>query len=511
MRRFVPLAVAAAAALILAHGCKDKPVPGATVAIVGIDGGDWDVFDQLIAEGRLPNLHKMRTEGATARLYIESALSPESWTSLATGQPPEIHGIVQADSPGGIGFFAHPEQLNVKRVWDMAGQHDKRSLVVDYWVTEPAYPINGVMIGREGNSAYPADARSDQGTPLDPLEELDNARDLGLCAPRTGNMLSWMARDTAFDLLVLPIYAHDQAMHQLWSEYETHLAGLSPEALAEVGPGTAARVRSGYEIVAQTAMIGDRLMGEAMEYVGETGYVMLVSDHGHERSNPPARRISLARSILDGAQGTVERGSYTVKTPAGDATAVLTSRSRPGRVPVESLDYELHYPEIRLSGPGAEAARARLLLLTTTDGSPLLAAGSGDSLLPSDAVFAAARDSLGSRVENGFSIFVNSGSHGESDLGVFGLYGPGVLPGELTTQVDSVDATPTALWLLGCPVPEDIAGEPVTFALDEATLGSRPVRTVASYEDGSRPWAKGGPRHISQEEHERLKALGYVK
>ena len=510
MRGKALLASLALVSLLLAVGCKDKPLPGATVAIVGIDGGDWDVFDQLIAEGRLPNLQKMRTQGATARLDIESALSPESWTSLATGQPPEVHGIVQADSPGGIGFFAHPEQLNVKRLWDMAGDCDKRSLVVDYWVTEPAYPINGVLIAREGNSAYPADARSDQGTPLDPLQELDNAHALGLTAPRSGNMLAWMAKGQ-FDLLVLPIYAHDQAMHQLWSEYETRIDGVSDEAMAAVGPGTAERVRAGYEIVAQTAMIGDRLMGKAMEYVGETGYVMLVSDHGHERSSPPVRRISISRTILDGNQGTVERGTYTVKTPTGTANAVLTSRKKNGNVAVDSLDYELHYPEIRLTGQAADAARARLLLLTTADGAPLLAQGPGETLVPSDAVFAAARTSLGSREENGYSIFVNSGSHGLDDLGVFGLYGPGVVQGELPRAVDSVDATPTALWLLGCPVPEDLIGEPATFALDETSRNDRPVRTVATYEDDTRPWAGGGPRHISQEERERLKALGYIE
>ncbi len=496
--------------LLLAPACKEKPLPGATVAIVGIDGGDWDVFDPLIEQGRLPNLQRMRTEGATARLDIESALSPESWTSLATGQPPEIHGIVQEDSPGGLGFFASPDQLKVRRVWDMAGEHDKRALVVDYWVTEPAYPINGVMIAREGNSAFPADARNHQGTPLDPTVELETIRELGLAAPRTGSMLYWMGQER-FDLLLLPIYAHDQAMHQLWAEYETVVDGVSDEALAAVGPGTAERARRGYEIVAQTALIGDRLLGEAMAYVGDSGYVVLVSDHGHEAARPHVRRVALSRTILDGGQGTVERGSYTVRTPEGNATAVLTPRKVAGNLTVASLDFELHFPEIRLTGAGADAARARLLLLTTATGDPLLAEASGEVLRPSDAVLDAARHSLGSRVENGYSIFVNSGAHGEDDLGVFGLFGPGVAAGQLDGTVDSVDVTPTALWLLGCPVPEDVIGEPVTRALDPATRDQRPVRTVATYEDGTRPWVSGDHRDISPEEYERLKALGYVK
>ena len=494
----------------LVPGCKDPPLPGATVAIVGIDGGDWDVFDHLIEQGRLPNLERMRTQGATSRLDIESPLSPESWTSLATGHSPDVHGIIQNTSPGGIGFFAHPNQLEVKRVWDMASEQDKQVLEVDYWVTEPAYAVNGVMIAREGNSAYPSDARRDQGTPLDPAVDLETIRELGLTAPRTGNMRSWMAK-ARFDLLVLPIYAHDQAMHQLWAEYETVVTGVSDEALAKAGPTAADRARRGYEIVAQTAMIGDRLLGEALDYVGDTGYVMLVSDHGHSRAQPRVRRIALARTILDGGQGTVERGSYTVRTDAGNANAVLTVREVDGGVPLSTMNFQLRYPEIRLSGAGAELARARLLALTTAGGDPLLAEGQGGVLRPSDALMEAARETLGLRQENGYSVFVNSGAHGFDDLGVFGLLGPGVVAGELPRHVASVDATPTALWLMGLPVPEDIKGQPATFALDAATQEGRPVTTVATYEDGTTPWATGGQRQISPEEHERLKALGYVE
>ncbi len=496
--------------LTLCSGCKDPPLPGATVAIVGIDGGDWDVFDHLIEQGRLSNLERMRAQGATSRLDIESPLSPESWTSLATGQPPDVHKIIQGTSPGGIGFFAQTSQLQVKRIWDMAGEHGKQVLVVDYWVTEPAYPVNGVMIAREGNSAYPTVARRDQGTPLDPTVDLDTIQRLGLTAPRTGNMRSWMSK-ARFDLLVLPIYAHDQAMHQLWAEYETVVAGVSDEELAKAGPTAAARARQGYEIVAQTAMIGDRLLGEALDYVGDSGYVMLVSDHGHERAKPRVRRIALSRTVLDGGQGTVERGSYTIRTSEGNATAVLTEREIDGGVPVPTMNFKLRYPEVRLTGTGAELARARLLALTTADGKPLLAQASGGILRPSDALLDAARVTVGLKQENGYSVFVNSGAHGYDDLGVFGLLGPGVISGELPKHVASVDATPTALWLMGLPVPLDIKGSPATFALDAATLESRPVTTVETYEDGSRPWDSGGSREISPEEYERLKELGYVE
>ena len=50
----------------------------------------------------------------------------------------------------------------------------------------------------------------------------------------------------------------------------------------------------------------------------------------------------------------------------------------------------------------------------------------------------------------------------------------------LRLAVRSIDATPTALWLLGLPVGEDLPGRPVTEALAPAARDKRPVRTIRS-------------------------------
>jgi hypothetical protein len=64
------------------------------VYVLGIDGITWDRIDPLIAKNRLPNFAKLRSAGATARLrtYLPTA-SPSIWTTIATGQPPQVHQI----------------------------------------------------------------------------------------------------------------------------------------------------------------------------------------------------------------------------------------------------------------------------------------------------------------------------------------------------------------------------------------------------------------------------------
>ncbi len=113
-------------------------------------------------------------------------------------------------------------------------------------------------------------------------------------------------------------------------------------------------------------------------------------------------------------------------------------------------------------------------------------------------------------MEPGFSVFVNSGYHRVEDQGIFAVLGPDVAPGPLETPVASVDVTPTALWLLGLPAGEDMAGRPVTTALTDRGNRRNPVRFVPSHEDGTRPWATGATPTVTPEALERMKALGYV-
>lgn len=515
----LPLARAAAVALFLcpvllgAPGCRGGGgSKGATVALVGIDSGDWDIIDPYIEAGKLPNLARVRRDGASARLDVDSAFSPISWTSLATGQHPDVHGISLPDRRSDA-LEMGGDQIRVHRLWDIAGKGGKRSLVVDYWLTYPAYPIEGVMIGKAafapaadipgGPSAWPTDAHEKTGDPIEPGDLRDALTGLDLLATTsTGWMDGWMDTER-FDLLVLPIYPVDLALHMLWSEHAVVAGGRD---LSSVPPDQVERLQQGHDMVLQTLQMADELLGRAMEYVGDDGYVIVVSDHGHTGTDSSHRRIALSRALLDGGEGTVERGTFE----ADGATIQLTSGHRWVDGAIPELTYRLSAPEITVTGDGAPEVTTRLLATRSASGEPLLRERLG-KLIVSDAVLATADSILGRHVEPGFSVFVNSGFHRVEDQGIFAVLGPGVQPGPLETPVASVDVTPTTLWLLGLPVGEDMAGRPVTAALTDRAARSNPVRTLATHEDGTRPWASGTAPTATPEALERMKALGYVE
>ena len=57
----------AAGSLVLMLGSCSKE-PGSEVWVIGLDGADWDQLDPMIARGELPNLAKLRQEGAAGIL-----------------------------------------------------------------------------------------------------------------------------------------------------------------------------------------------------------------------------------------------------------------------------------------------------------------------------------------------------------------------------------------------------------------------------------------------------------
>jgi predicted AlkP superfamily phosphohydrolase/phosphomutase len=64
------------------------------VVILGLDGLAPELAEQYMAEGKLPNLSKLKQKGAYARLQTTTpAISPVAWSSFMTGSEPSKHNI----------------------------------------------------------------------------------------------------------------------------------------------------------------------------------------------------------------------------------------------------------------------------------------------------------------------------------------------------------------------------------------------------------------------------------
>jgi predicted AlkP superfamily phosphohydrolase/phosphomutase len=125
-------------------------MPNPRVLLIGWDAADWKVIKPLLDAGEMPNvarLIKSGVHGNIATLY--PALSPMLWTSIATGKRPAKHGIHGFSEPLPDGSSVRPItslSRKTKAVWNILNQHGHKSIVVGWWPSHPAEPLNGVMV-----------------------------------------------------------------------------------------------------------------------------------------------------------------------------------------------------------------------------------------------------------------------------------------------------------------------------------------------------------------------------
>ncbi|MGH9870635.1 MAG: alkaline phosphatase family protein [Candidatus Polarisedimenticolia bacterium] len=87
--RLIPALFLAAAASVPAAAAAPS-----RVVIIGFDGADARLVEQYMAEGRLPNLSRLKEEGSYAELTpTNPPQTPVSWSAFATGKNPGKTGV----------------------------------------------------------------------------------------------------------------------------------------------------------------------------------------------------------------------------------------------------------------------------------------------------------------------------------------------------------------------------------------------------------------------------------
>ncbi|HEU5182576.1 MAG TPA: alkaline phosphatase family protein [Candidatus Polarisedimenticolia bacterium] len=138
------------------------PGPRVRVALIGLDGADWQLISPLMERGKLPHLASLKKEGAWAEMRsMDPMLSPLLWTSAATGKLPEEHGVVDfmmRDPESGKRVPVGAASRRVQALWGILSGSGLSCDVVAWWATWPAETINGTMISdRVAYSLFSAD------------------------------------------------------------------------------------------------------------------------------------------------------------------------------------------------------------------------------------------------------------------------------------------------------------------------------------------------------------------
>jgi len=145
MRRVLPIAFALAAIA----GCRSADGPG-RVIVLGLDGMEPSVVDRMIDEGALPHFRTLRDRGASGLLRSSRPiLSPIIWTTIATGKPPDAHGIghfVATNPQTGKQLPVTSRMRKVKALWNVLSDAGRSVAVVGWWATWPAEPVRGSVV-----------------------------------------------------------------------------------------------------------------------------------------------------------------------------------------------------------------------------------------------------------------------------------------------------------------------------------------------------------------------------
>jgi hypothetical protein len=175
------LAFAGAAALLIATASSEAHAPlpeplavvnsRAPVWLIALDGFDPATYAQL--EGSLPNL-RAALGGRRFELQAQDTSDPaRAWTTIATGVPPETHGVHAIETrrvPGLRGALVRDtrlgrligaasdvvrltrpsivssEQRQAKTMWEVAEDAGLRAAVINWWATWPAPSTGGIVV-----------------------------------------------------------------------------------------------------------------------------------------------------------------------------------------------------------------------------------------------------------------------------------------------------------------------------------------------------------------------------
>jgi len=281
------------------------------VLLIGWDAADWKVIRPLMDAGKMPNVRRLVENGATGRIAtLHPPLSPMLWTSIATGKRPFKHGIHGFSEPTPDGRGVQPVtnlSRKSKALWNILNQNGLRSVVIGWWPSHPAEPIDGVMVsdhfhraGRpldEGwplpaNTVHPpdlaktlADLRThpdlltpEMVEPFIPLaRQIDQDKDqrLAVCMRTLAECMSinaaalWLLDNQPWDFFAVYYDAIDHFGHGFMRYHPPRQSWIGERDFELY-----------HNVVSMGYQFHDRMLGDLLQKAGDDTTVMLMSDHG---------------------------------------------------------------------------------------------------------------------------------------------------------------------------------------------------------------------------------------
>ena len=262
--------------------------------IVGLDAATWDLVRPWLAEGHMPNLARLMSEGTSGKFQsVFPPITPPAWTSFTTGKNPGKHGIfhfMEAKPDSYALSYANANSRRTRTVWKILNDAGVTTGITNIPFTYPPEHLKGYQTSGMDTPSE----KSPFVYPLELREELEKAagRPLQLDTRFLGFMTNDQRRYSVLeemrqldeqwtrvglhllqhrvqDVMMLVFMSIDTVQHYFWQFMDdTHFLH-DPAAKSKFGSA----IRDVYFRL-------DATLGKFLEYAGPDTSVFVVSDHG---------------------------------------------------------------------------------------------------------------------------------------------------------------------------------------------------------------------------------------
>lgn len=282
------------------------------MVVVGWDSADWDIISPMMDAGELPMMKGLVEKGASGKLRtLEPVLSPMLWTSIATGQLADKHGVLgftEVDSLTGKVRPVVAASRKCPAVWDILAAQGYRCHTIGWFATHGGTIPNGSVVSNffpaptappgepwppsSAGSVWPAENAAE----LDALRvspELVDGNMVGMFCPRWEEIdlakdhklnhlrmhlaeaftiqaaTCWTLQNTEWDFVAVYFRAMDEIAHHFMAYHPPRMDGLSEREYELYR-----------EVMRSTYRLHDLMLARIAALCPRDVHLLVVSDHG---------------------------------------------------------------------------------------------------------------------------------------------------------------------------------------------------------------------------------------
>jgi predicted AlkP superfamily phosphohydrolase/phosphomutase/thioredoxin-like negative regulator of GroEL len=292
------------------------------ILLIGWDAADWKIINPLLDAGLMPSLESLINKGVMGDIAtLDPVLSPILWTSIATGKLGDKHGILNFVEPVPEKTDLRPvtsTSRKCKAFWNILTENNLRSNIIGWWPSNPAEPINGVMVSnlfQKVTAEHPEDWKVSEGSvhpaslsdtlgeyrvhpkeltaehllPFVPrISEIDQETDknLGIIGKNLAECASvhsaatWLMEHEPWDVTAVYFDTIDHLCHGFIKYHPPLLPGVDEKKFALYK-----------NVVNGIYRFHDMMLERYIQLAGEDTTIIIVSDHGFHSDHLRPKRL----------------------------------------------------------------------------------------------------------------------------------------------------------------------------------------------------------------------------